>query len=279
VVVVGTLTEADGRFRLNCLACCEDQHFVAVFQCNHAVLCALCTLRNFCLFDDRKCPMCKQEQADVVIAQCPVQPYGAYFVPGSTGIPAMAYDAKLRAYFHTQRTAILAANLMQSWCWVCAGLLPQLGPPPPPPPLSLSTTKQPTFLAAGQVDLAVLSGIIPEYFPTKSAFQSHVDRVHNRTVCRVCLDDRKVRRERERERWRLFVRCLFFFGRWPCVLAGFCVCVRVSKRKFVLCLCVPVNTQVLKRRWAGALSFCRLCCVVCVSKHTQGSKRHWVRLF
>jgi hypothetical protein len=42
-----------------CLICCEKIVYFAVGECNHAEVCALCSIRMRKLYDDRDCCMCK----------------------------------------------------------------------------------------------------------------------------------------------------------------------------------------------------------------------------
>jgi hypothetical protein len=52
-----------------CLICCEKIQYYAVGECNHAEVCALCSVRMRLLYDDRDCCMCKKALDRVYVAK------------------------------------------------------------------------------------------------------------------------------------------------------------------------------------------------------------------
>lgn len=52
----------------HCIVCCNPLKIVAFMSCGHSQVCAECCLRSRMLFKDRKCPLCKADRPEVLLA-------------------------------------------------------------------------------------------------------------------------------------------------------------------------------------------------------------------
>lgn len=62
------LAERDDEIH-HCLVCYADLAFVTVTDCGHNEICGVCYLRLRMLHHDKKCPICKTEQGQVIVDQ------------------------------------------------------------------------------------------------------------------------------------------------------------------------------------------------------------------
>ena len=51
----------------DCLLCCEPLKYVAIGSCNHASICANCTIRQRVLYKNRACSLCKTEMEHFIV--------------------------------------------------------------------------------------------------------------------------------------------------------------------------------------------------------------------
>ena len=53
----------------HCILCFNDMHYFSLGRCNHKNVCYTCILRLRFIMKDRKCPICKSENEEILIAR------------------------------------------------------------------------------------------------------------------------------------------------------------------------------------------------------------------
>jgi len=76
-----------------CLVCCEESRVVSVGACDHAVCCALCTVRMRELLNDTRCVLCKTDLDKVFLTSNKSKKFDSFQTYGEIGGPGLISDS------------------------------------------------------------------------------------------------------------------------------------------------------------------------------------------
>ena len=82
------ISDVDLTDKEHCILCFNDMDYFALGRCNHKNVCYTCILRLRFIMKDRKCPICKTQNDEIVIAQTQALTFEEFSKPG--------YKQKLR---------------------------------------------------------------------------------------------------------------------------------------------------------------------------------------
>eukprot|EP01025_Chloroclados_australasicus_P042255 TRINITY_DN44972_c0_g1_i1.p1 TRINITY_DN44972_c0_g1~~TRINITY_DN44972_c0_g1_i1.p1 ORF type:complete len:671 (-),score=46.10 TRINITY_DN44972_c0_g1_i1:840-2852(-) len=116
-----------------CIVCCEELYEIAVGQCNHTLLCAMCAVRMRIFYRYIQCPLCKADNPDLICTQwkSSVKPYkelrkiaqqdeipGLPFMKLELGETGRGRESSSRSYVQQMRDKL--SRLGQRSCPCCA---------------------------------------------------------------------------------------------------------------------------------------------------------------
>ncbi|KAL0033761.1 hypothetical protein WJX77_004297 [Trebouxia sp. C0004] len=148
----------------DCVICCEPMQVVSIGKCNHKAVCERCSLRLIMLYQDTRCPLCKADLEQVVMAQ--------WTDPEPHDWPQ--YASRLRQLWHNPK-------------WCRSIFVDDAPVPGVTHTRNLHSRLQ--HIAARACVVCDPQGHRP--FPSNSALTKHVMAQHHQHMCTVCLDARR----------------------------------------------------------------------------------------
>ncbi|GAX86308.1 hypothetical protein CEUSTIGMA_g13720.t1 [Chlamydomonas eustigma] len=180
-----SLEEESSSF--TCCVCCEPFFAVAVGACEHSEVCARCCMRMRMCYQDKRCPLCKHQNLDVVV----MRPLPAAPTP-QEGSSQQQQQQKLSSFsdLMSKREALWSRPKWANGVFVYESCLAETAskeggergrPGLSVKPLHVSLLQ----MTARSCRVCDRHGQRP--FPSDHALQEHLMAAHGRQACQICV--------------------------------------------------------------------------------------------
>ncbi|KAK3256940.1 hypothetical protein CYMTET_33954, partial [Cymbomonas tetramitiformis] len=184
----------------HCIVCCNPLTIAAFMSCGHSQVCAECCLRSRMLFKDRKCPLCKADQPEVLLAAVDSAGRPAGYAGSAAALQGRASYLQLMklpersehngGFWAKQWDESWEAYLLVAPDEAALGRSNQLErSDAAAAAASGAALRQITSVACG---LCAEQGLPCPQLSTMRDLQQHAQRVHKRLMCPLCRESRCV---------------------------------------------------------------------------------------